>query len=124
MHTVDSVLEVLGLKGSIPSVPSYDHPLDPLSAAELQECVNIVRQDIPLGDTADTPRLWFKGLQLIEPSKQVLAPHLDKWHAAVEHGERMTPLPRQASVLFGVKQGGHTEWFGKLTLPLKLFSVN
>jgi Cu2+-containing amine oxidase len=124
MHAVNSVLELVGLKGPIPSVQACDHPLDPLSAAELQECVNIVRQDIPLGDTADTPRLWFKGLQLIEPSKRVLAPYLDKWHAAVEHGERMTPLPRQASVLFGVKQSGHTEWFGKLTLSLTLLSVN
>ena len=115
MQTVTSLLESFGLKGSARSTPGpAHHPLDPLSSTEIQECVDIIFKDTKLkeGDTNGT-RLWFKGIQLREPPKKVLAPYLDEWHAAIDEGRTPSSLPRQANILVGIKFTNEAKWYGK-----------
>ena len=97
------------------SVQSTYHPLDPLTPAELQQCVKIVRQATGIvASPPTTARLHFKGIQLLEPSKAVLAPYLDEWHAAVAGGDKPRRLPRQANVLVGHKSKSTAEWYGEI----------
>ncbi len=49
---------------------SHDHPLDPLSAAEIERAVAVVRADAGLG-----PSAWFETVTLDEPDK-VVCPRL------------------------------------------------
>lgn len=73
------------------------HPLDPLTAAELTEAAAIVVAHVEKEFPSQT--VYFKALSLAPPLKAVLAPFLD----SVAAGEAPTPLPRQAEALLGVR---------------------
>jgi Cu2+-containing amine oxidase len=125
MQTIQTVMESLGITSHAMKSQATYHPLDPLSAQELQECVNIVRRTNGISAAVSgQARLHFKGIGLLEPFKSVLAPYLDEWHAAVESGNTPSRLPRQAHVLFGRKEQGDTQWFGKPSGVLDLPDVD
>jgi Cu2+-containing amine oxidase len=121
MQAVNSVLASLGISTPAPVAINRYHPLDPLSPTELEECVQLIRDDTQIhGQRPDGARLWFKGIQLIEPPKAVLAPYLDEWHEAAEQDVEPRRLPRQADILVGIKHKGGADWLGEVSLPLPL----
>src|SRR4051794_40940505 len=101
------------------------HPLDPLSAHELQEACDLVRTHVDKtyrSDQSTSPRIWFKSATLREPPKAALVPFLDSLH---EGRRSPQPLPRRADVLVGVKTNGNCQWLGECLCklhPLVLFT--
>ncbi|WVQ71769.1 hypothetical protein IAR50_001310 [Cryptococcus sp. DSM 104548] len=92
--------------------PLAYHPLNPLSAKELAQAVDFVRESA-LADLDSEHRVWFKAVTLKEPPKKVLAPFLDEWHAFLEAGtlHQLEPLPRVAAVTVGVKSSKQCLWY-------------
>ncbi|OAA59594.1 Copper amine oxidase [Niveomyces insectorum RCEF 264] len=73
---------------------SADHPLGPLTAAEITTATALVRQAWP-----DGTLFQFKVVTLREPAKAVLAPYL----AAVRAGETPVAIPRRAYVAYYIR---------------------
>lgn len=98
---------------NIPGAP-IPHPLDPLSAGELSEAVRTVRSHFETQRTQQDFRLWFKGIQLIEPPKKVLSPYLDRLaQSAAGHAPALERPPRRLNVTVGVKSTAKAKWFGE-----------
>jgi len=98
----------LSLAGTYPY-----HPLNPINGQEIASAVAAIKQHLLAGKK--DARIWFKAIQLTEPPKAILAPWLDKWHAAPNRVARdaLPALPRRAEASVGVKTPNGTTWYGK-----------
>ena len=115
MDTSESILSKLSTKLGV-SYPtqSSDHPLDPLSPAEIEATVAAIRRFFESEVEVAKQRLWFKSTQLIDPDKKTLSPFLDEWNLKHAKGERMEDdLPRRSDSLVGVKSSDGCIWYGK-----------
>ena len=104
----------LTLQGqSIKQIP--EHPLSPLSAAEIQISASIVRSHLP-----GRPQIQFKNITLEEPLKASLVPYLDAERAK----QRLPLVERKSFVSYYVKNtvplffGDPLGDYEKLIVPL------
>jgi primary-amine oxidase len=91
---VEQVLSSLPFVGSAKPAAFPQHPLGPLTAAEIKEAARLVRASWP----ADT-KLQFKVITLSEPKKEEAAPYLVAEHA----GETPQSIERRAFIAYYIR---------------------
>lgn len=118
MTFIPSLVSSLSTKLGFTSTPTphTPHPLDPLSQGEISAAVEAIKAHIASQRSDEGYRVWYKSIQLLDAPKAILAPYLDKWHAATESGETIEELDRKAEAIVGVKAKGECSWYGELLL--------
>ena len=115
MTLVQSLVSSISTKLGFGTTPkARPHPLDPLSPAEISLAVEAIKSHIAK-ERSGVYRIWYKTIGLVETPKAILAPYLDRWHAAKETGEDIEILDRKAEAIVGVKQDGQCTWYGEYT---------
>jgi primary-amine oxidase len=86
--------------------------LDPLSPDEIASAVQAIREHIAVERPDKDYRVWYKSIQLLDAPKAILAPYLDKGHAACDAGETVEALDRKAEAIVGIKAAAQCTWYG------------